>query len=549
MTINGKVTACGTDRPISNISVKAENIPLDSTLGVALQDRQRQFYAKLDMTGGADADVKIFTPWENIDPTTFTADVSFKGASLRVPVLRQEEPNGPVEVIQSPVVISDISAEAVFTPDLIRIKDFDGQYGEGLVSTTGRIWTGTDTEQPRYCLLLNAKQTNLNEDLISILPPTPAKIVSELQPAGKINLTANLNRTDNEDCPDYEMIVDCLGNSINLEPFPYPLKDIIGRLTITENSVTLTDIAATPAYDTLKAAKAPTLKINGQISLTDSNTPSGWFQPSAGDITLAADSFKMKGKSLTNLKTNIYYVPERQSWLTKNLTADCYDGRLAGTLELKQSTQAPLKQTEYTLQVGFEDVDLKQFLRDSKRNKVRLEELSDQKGGETHDNSNTTGKMSGSLNITGRLGQSPPYIGRCRLQITDMQVGKLSPLAKLLQVLQLTEPSDYAFQQMLVDSYIKDNRLFLEKFDLSGESVAFNGSGSLDLQTEDIDLTLTARGDRLATAEPSVLQSLTDALGSAVVRMEVSGNIYNPHVETKTLPVIQDSLQILGTPK
>ena len=545
MTINGKVTACGTDRPISNISVKAENIPLDSALAAALSDRQRQFYTKLDMTGAADADVKIFTPWENLDPTTFTADVSFKGTSLRVPVLRQEDPNGPVEVIQSPLVITDISAQAVFTPDLIRIEDLNGQYSQGLVSMTGRIWPGTDTEPPRYCLLLNAEQTDLNEDLISVLPPASARIVSELQPAGKINLTANLNRAATKDCSDYEMIVDCLGNSINFEPFPYPLKDIIGRLIITENSITLADITATAAYGTPQAPNAPILKINGQISLTESTSPNGWFQPSAGDITLTADGFRIKGKSLTNLKTNIYYNGDRQTWLTKNLIADCYDGRLAGILELKQSPQAPLEQTEYTLQVGFEDVDLKQFLRDSKRNKVRLEDLSD----ETHHNSNTTGKMSGLLNITGRFGQNLPYIGRCRLLITDMQVGKVSPMAKLLQVLQLTEPSDCAFQRMLVDSYIKDNRLFFEKFDLSGESVAFNGSGSLDLQTMDVDLTLTARGDRLATAEPSVLQSLTDALGTAVVRMEVTGNIYDPHVETKTLPVIQDSLQILGTPE
>ena len=57
-----------------------------------------------------------------------------------------------------------------------------------------------------------------------------------------------------------------------------------------------------------------------------------------------------------------------------------------------------------------------------------------------------------------------------------MQIGKISPLAKLLLVLQLTEPKDFAFEQMLVDSYIQDGKLFLEQFDLSGKAVAFNGS-------------------------------------------------------------------------
>jgi hypothetical protein len=116
-----------------------------------------------------------------------------------------------------------------------------------------------------------------------------------------------------------------------------------------------------------------------------------------------------------------------------------------------------------------------------------------------------------------------------------------------LDVLKLTEPKDFVFEQMLVDSYIKHNRLFFEQVDLSGRTVAFNGSGWMDLRDQSLDLTLTARGRRGAGAEPSVLQSLTEGLGSAVVRMEVTGNVHDPIVTTKTLPVIEDTLEILGT--
>ena len=155
--------------------------------------------------------------------------------------------------------------------------------------------------------------------------------------------------------------------------------------------------------------------------------------------------------------------------------------------------------------------------------------------------------MGGSLSVSGRIGDDYSRIGRCRLAISDMQVGKLSPLAKVLSVLQLTEPKDFAFERMLINSYINRNRLFFKQFDLSGESVAFNGSGWMDLESQNVDLTLTARGRRLATAEPSIFQSLTDALGTGVVRMEVAGNVYDPQVETTTLPVIKDTLEIFGT--
>ena len=78
-------------------------------------------------------------------------------------------------------------------------------------------------------------------------------------------------------------------------------------------------------------------------------------------------------------------------------------------------------------------------------------------------------------------------------------------------------------------------------------AVAFNGEGQLNLENDDIDLKLTARGRRLATDEPSVLQSLTDALGVAVVRMNVSGKIYAPEVKMTVLPVIKGTLELLGT--
>ena len=102
---------------------------------------------------------------------------------------------------------------------------------------------------------------------------------------------------------------------------------------------------------------------------------------------------------------------------------------------------------------------------------------------------------------------------------------------------------------MLIDAYLRRNTLLIEQFDMSGRDVAFAGSGTMDLPTGEVDLTLTARGRRVAAAEPTVLQSLTEGLGHAVVRMEVTGQIDDPQVETKALPVIEDSLRILGTPR
>ncbi len=529
ITINGQITDYNIDRPICDILVEARNIPLDSTLANSLSDEKRGFYNRFNMTGLADADIKIFTPEQNLGPTSFIADVSLKETSLKVD--------------DFPLVISAISAKAVITPDLIQIEDSTGRYNQALVSLTGRIQPGDKDQKSCYSLLLNAEQMQLNDELISLMPQQLKKIVSELQPEGLVNLTANLNKTGSEDYPDYKITVDCPGNSINFEPFTYPVKDITGKLTITKNTVTLEDISTPVAVlrqqdaggpdDALMTSNISTVKINGRITLDDDALTGDKLELASGDITFTADNLKIKGKSFTNLKADTYYNPSRQSWMAKNIIADCCGGKLAGKFELKHSAEEDL---EYLLQVGFDNIDLKRF-------------LSDTESEEAVRNSYTSGKMSGVLSIAGRTGESLPYIGRCRLRITDMQVGRLSPLAKLLYVLKLTRPEDFAFEQMIVDSYVKHNRLFLEQFDLSGKAVAFNGSGRIDLQSRNADLVLFARGRRLATAEPSILQSLTEGLGRAVVRMEVSGNVYDPRVTTTTLPVIEEAVKILITPR
>jgi hypothetical protein len=70
----------------------------------------------------------------------------------------------------------------------------------------------------------------------------------------------------------------------------------------------------------------------------------------------------------------------------------------------------------------------------------------------------------------------------------------------------------------------------------------------MDLAGDNVDLVLTARGKRLAAApnKVGVVQSLAEGLGQAVVRVEVTGNVHDPQVTTRTLPVIEDSLKILA---
>lgn len=457
------------------------------------------------------------------------------------------------------------------------------------------------------------------DDFFALLPNSLKKLLAEVQPEGKINVTVHLKTRDPNSGPDYNITVQCLDNSIDFKRFSYPLKDVTGSVNITKDAVTFRDITGTAADGVEIVPSASTINLDGKIVLVDDAFSSASFHVDGADIffderlrgalpegiktfysklgaagrfdllenikiskaddgrkcidfdgsvrfkncsfstwlriaelngvvktrasyktgeelpdvkvSVAADSLKVRGTPLANVQGDIYYQRRGRRWVMENLTAQCCGGRLLGKLQLEHPAVTPW---QYLVQLCFDDIDVGTLFAKPKHR-------------ETSPAGYSAGKMQGSLGLAGQVGDGNWRLGRCRLMVTDLQLGELSPLAKLLYVLNLTEPKDFAFDRMFVDSYIRRNSLIFERFDLSSRALAFSGSGLMNLQNRNVDLLLTARGRRLADAEPSVLQSLPESLGHAVMRMEVTGNVYDPNVTTGALPVIRDTLQILGT--
>jgi hypothetical protein len=602
--INGQVEINSANNSGYDLSLDINNIPLDSTLERSLPRLQRNLYNRVHPAGLADGSIRISS--RDSGPADFTADLSFKNASLKSD--------------RFSLPVTDISANAVFTPEMISVGNFNGKYGDGLVSLTGRIWPERENRQSRYDLSLNFERVQFNDDLFSFVPESLKEIIAELKPQGKLNLGVDLNKDSPTKPPHYEITVDCLGNSANFPQFPYLLEDITGTMSITKDIIIFKDITADLDDSVSLTSGTSTIKLNGQIAFAENSfsnallnlsahdiflderfltslprhlrplynqlSPAGrfdldftnvWVLPTddrkksvdfAGDIRFKECSFKLSdaqtesdsvlkikglyntgdglrdcraafnegtlrinGKSFTNLKAYIFYDPDQQLWYTKDLIADYYGGKSMGKFELKQPAGKP---SEYLLQLVFDNIDLQQFLADTKDEEIA-------------ENRHTTGRMDGSLSVNARVGDSSSRIGVCKLSIRDMQVGKLSPVGKLLEVLRMNEPQDFAFDQMFVDSYIRHDDLIVKKLDLSGQTVAFYGSGHMDLKTRNLDLDLIARGRRLATDDPSILQSLTEGLGRAVMKMEVTGDFYDPDVKTTALPVIKETLKMLGT--
>ena len=589
------------------IKISSGNMALDDDLYNALNQEHKWLWSSFSPKGLAAID---FSP-------------SKKPHQKKIKTLTIELLNAEAKYEKFAHPLKNLTGKLVFSNDGISVLDVVSDINGQKIKFNGLVVPSNESEQISYDLSVLAQQVQLDEDTFSDLHPKIKKIVSQLQPKGKINITADLSKSENQKTCDYKIIVDCLGNSLDFKNVNYPLKDVRGKFVITKNFVEFDKLTAVAANNIELLEDGSAVKINGRINLTDAKTkkepfkliakdiffdsrialalpddiggfysqvsPTGRFDlelddikisdsktngkqidffgsiklkdcnlnlsPKAteinallkakisynsksgfevGKINLFAEKLKINGKTLTAVKANIEYDKQNQGWLSKDIVANCYGGKMSGKFELRKM---PNDRWQYTLQTGFADIDLEQFLRDGKSAVPQ-----------NNDNNHnyTSGTMAGSLSVGGKIGNVKSRIGRCLLNVENMKVGKLSPIAKLLAVLKLTEPKDFAFDRMLVDSYIRGGGLFFEKFDLSGKSLAFTGSGTMDLPGENINLNLTARGRRLATAEPSILQSLTEGLGRGLIRIEITGDANEPQIKTKTLPVLEETLDILG---
>ena len=155
--------------------------------------------------------------------------------------------------------------------------------------------------------------------------------------------------------------------------------------------------------------------------------------------------------------------------------------------------------------------------------------------------------MNGSFSAQGLLGDKASNAGRLILGISDMRLTRRSVLGKILIAMQLNKPTDFIFSDLKVEAYLKGTEIIFEHVYMSGSSTVLQGNGKMDLVTNEIDMNFTAFG-RILTSDPSMLESLAKSLGSAVIKVEVRGDLDEPLIKTKTttLPVFRAPLDLLG---
>jgi hypothetical protein len=505
ITIDGKIEAEEPNKTSFDISLKAENIEPNSIL-------QQIAWADLSQL------IRIKKP-AIIDSIRLGGRINLLGRfkkdfgdnqcdyDIKIECL-----NNIFEYSKLPFQFKEVSGNISIHNDHIRLEKLKATAdnvglasAKSLVKIDGEIKLA-DSKFDSAELRFEANDIALDERLGTILPQKIRSLYFKLKPTGLFDL--NLNRLkifDSNDGNRYiEAAVTINLNRCNFDTQPR-LTELQGRLAIQGMYKSGEDFR------------------DGKIKAQDVN-------------------LRVREKLLTGLNADIVYYRQDKKWYSDNLTADCYGGKMGGKLEFNEKDE----KASYLLDLGFDGIDLQKFLSDPVHNgtDANAAVVSSEKKGNGSDY--TSGKMNASLSILGQIGEESDSIGRCRLNIRNMEVGKVSLIGKLLYILRLTEPRDFTFERMVVDSYLRGNKLLLN-VDLSGIATAFQGDGILELKSMNIDLLLNARGRRPASEGPGPLQTLTEGLGQGIVQIKVKGNVNDPKIETVAFPVIRETMGLFGT--
>jgi len=593
----------GIDTGVYDIRINAAGIPLDDTLAQALSGGERKLYHRLELNGTIDADVNLYTEPQAERNPFFSSDIHFYNTSMNPQALPGEITDANGQATITPGVINiqkltgrygngDISISGKVRPsdktekleyDLdIAGQNFKTEEITAMLAENGILNSGSITgkinysanivnkaryESPRYRIEVDllgnrAKFDSLPYHLnnihggLTIDPPhVLLKDITALIIPDTISLSTNPTTRSNLAVSGRLNLDSNSGESASLQlecsniPFGRSIEQMLGA----ELAGIYRQFAPAGEFDlhldTLtisNSADNKTFKFDGKAQLRDfvaSTNPllsdveavldfDGLYSQNRKleefSIKALAEKLQIKDKPFTNLTANLKFDPNQWQWQADNITADCCGGVVSGQCRISRHDG---KQYEYLIRTGFEGIDLSRFFAGSDPNRNLVVR-------------DTTGIMSGSLSTKQIIGDPNSRIGTLKLSVSEMKIGRLSPFAKLVEVLRLHLPENFAFDRMVVDSFFKGDKLLIQEFDLSGRSLAFEGVGWVDFPTSQIHLTLTARGSRLAAAEPSVFQSFTENLGRAVVRVHVEGKLSSPEITTTTLPLLGDTVNI-----
>ena len=228
------------------------------------------------------------------------------------------------------------------------------------------------------------------------------------------------------------------------------------------------------------------------------------------------------GRKITDLKTRLSYDHEAGLVTSRDFDGEFAGGRIQGGGRVVRNKQ---RNIAYTGGLRFDKVALDGMrFDDSKIGGDRERQMS--------------GVVSGGINIEGIIQEELTRKGRVELLVGDVFVGNETLPADIVRGVVGQSESDVVFDWLKIDAYIAGHSLVVEDIFLIGKTISFRGKGRVDLNSKAISMELTAHTPNIS-GDFRIGESLANALGGSIARVEVRGKLPEPDIEIETFGIFK----------
>jgi len=151
------------------------------------------------------------------------------------------------------------------------------------------------------------------------------------------------------------------------------------------------------------------------------------------------------------------------------------------------------------------------------------------------------GQASANVYLSGITGSTDSRRGGGRVEIQDGYICKLPLLLAIFNVLNMTIPSNDTIDQAVSDFFIMGNTLSIRSLVLQGGGATFEGSGTVSIPDQAVDLSLVNAGSQSGFRVP-LLSNLVEGATRQLMEIEVTGPISHPVARARPLPNLTDEM-------
>ncbi len=490
MTAAGRILL-GKGGPDMDLTIEASDVALGKTLRDALSvwPEAAKAWRLLKPVGGvADATVKLTPRPAGVEQIPFDVTVRPKGTAITFQPF--------------PYPVSDVRGTVVIKPGRVTLKDdlrANGPDG-GVIKFSGVV--ETDKASPAFDLAVSATGIPINKRLLGVVPETLQAVMRHVHPGGTCDIQ-------------------------------------LDRLVLTPRKT-----AAGAAAPAGKASPSQ-WRVDGQIDLRDADVDIGFESKKItgavagtlecddnGDalaIDAAVDLAKMSlgGRAVTNVTAELSKAADNPLLRVLKLCGRGYGGRFDGQAEVLFSD--PVR---YGVELAARDLHLNALLNAGVTDPAKRIK--------------STGLLAGRLALQGTVGKVGTRRADGAMQITRGKIAHVPLPLGLVNVVFLQLPTGPSFSTGKLHYYVKGNKLVLHNIYLAGGNASIVGNGSLDLDTEKIDLVFVSGSPKIV---PGEFRTLWTAALRGLLPTRITGTWRNPRQKTVPLGDLLSILKEMGVPK